>query len=444
MPIRLYSRIFWLFVLVGHVLAASAWIAFMAGGFPLRHPQFWTNRSLPTAIVVGCITAMIAARRQRLNITRGAMFGLLALYVALAITTWISFPFSYRLPSGAAAVMAVVVTLAAFQPTLRDGRRWSGSIVVGIIVGLAIGIAYPRLLRSPGVSTKPSVPRDIVIAMNAPPPKLAAVRLRPHIDIHPGDGSANIVAGRVIITVHPLLTFISRSPDRVWTCFAPRALRNGRPRSLASLERDGDALNLRFFDDSGATTLFANASGDALSLEAASRLDADVYSHLNTFTEIHVAGHRKLSVAFSPCAGTPIALTPQDASPARFAYVDADEVFHVVEASSAEKGPFDPIAAGGRLSRNDPLTMTLFDEGRPIATIMLRDWARQASTALSPTAGWGMPQNAIEFSLNGASDRSAASFYITLAATSVGRGFDSVGHAAGTYVNRIEIAPASP
>ena len=69
--------------------------------------------------------------------------------------------------------------------------------------------------------------------------------------------------------------------------------------------------------------------------------------------------------------------------------------------------------------------------------VVLADWSAQADTTLSPTAGWGVPVNAIEFSLAGDAPSSPASIFVTLAATSVGRGWDCVGHRPGTYRNRI-------
>jgi hypothetical protein len=80
-----------------------------------------------------------------------------------------------------------------------------------------------------------------------------------------------------------------------------------------------------------------------------------------------------------------------------------------------------------------------FDEDRAILRITLHDWSAQASTQLSPTAGWRVPVNAIEFSLSGESLASPASIFVTLAATSVGRGWDSVAHTAGTYRNCVTI-----
>ena len=135
------------------------------------------------------------------------------------------------------------------------------------------------------------------------------------------------------------------------------------------------------------------------------------------------------SLEFSPCPGERVevlgSITRWDGP--RFAYVDASRAFRVVEASSGEKGPFR-ILAEGRLEPADPLVIALHDEDQPVARVTLQDWAAQAGTDVSPTAGWGVPVNAIEFSLNGEAPSSPASIFVTLAGTSVGRGWDCVGH----------------
>ena len=121
--------------------------------------------------------------------------------------------------------------------------------------------------------------------------------------------------------------------------------------------------------------------------------------------------------------------------PARFAFLDAGNVFRVVEARSAEKGPFREIASGP--IRNDtPLKMIFFDDAIPVFRVTLVDWAAQTGRQISPTAGWLIPVNAIEFSMRA---ESTAQVFVTLAGTSVGRGFESVGHAAGVYRNRMSI-----
>jgi hypothetical protein len=86
------------------------------------------------------------------------------------------------------------------------------------------------------------------------------------------------------------------------------------------------------------------------------------------------------------------------------------------------------------------VTLTLLDEGEPVCRITLDDWPPQAGRSLSPTAGWGLPVNAIEFSqLGDGSGGGPISIWVALSATSVGRGWDSAGHAAGTYRNRMRI-----
>ena len=57
----------------------------------------------------------------------------------------------------------------------------------------------------------------------------------------------------------------------------------------------------------------------------------------------------------------------------------------------------------------------------------------------SGTAGWGLPQSSVQFFARG----HEAYVILTLADTGPGRGWDSVGHAAGTYRNRIKIEPSA-
>lgn len=122
------------------------------------------------------------------------------------------------------------------------------------------------------------------------------------------------------------------------------------------------------------------------------------------------------------------------------AYRDQSGRFAVVEASNAEKGPFRSLAAG-QLDRSDPLAFTLYNNGTPQCQISLEDWAAQASTQLSPTAGWKFTENSIGFQQLPADYNSSTTgfIYISLANTSTGRGFDSVGHAAGLYRNRMQV-----
>jgi hypothetical protein len=63
----------------------------------------------------------------------------------------------------------------------------------------------------------------------------------------------------------------------------------------------------------------------------------------------------------------------------------------------------------------------------------------QASTQLSPTAGWGIPVNATELLRSGEPETARMLISLSLAGTSFGRGTQTVGHADGIYRNRMTI-----
>ena len=277
-----------------------------------------------------------------------------------------------------------------------------------------------------------------------------SVRFDADVMVQTSDGSLLARFAPLTISVQPLLNFLSRSPDGAPVVLVPAGERAGPEPRFRDGWRIGDRSIRLAYDvpRQGAATLSveAESNGDAIVLDAASRLDRPVYSHLNAFCDIEVRGHRRLSLAFSPCPGAPIEVRHHDypfGRPARFAFVTADRTFRVVEASSGEKGPFRTLAEG-RLERGQPLAITLNDQGRAVARLTLDDFAAQADTTPSPTAGWGVPVNAIEFSLADDAPSSPASIFVTLAGTSVGRGWDCVGHAEGTYRNRVRLEAVGP
>lgn len=153
----------------------------------------------------------------------------------------------------------------------------------------------------------------------------------------------------------------------------------------------------------------------------------------------------RLGLRFSPSPELVVEVVHSDypfGAPARLAYLDEEGIFRVVQAKDAEKGPFTTLGEGP-LARGEALGIVLVELGeqhnRELATIVFRDWSLQVSTELSPTAGWGLPQNAVEFGRISMEPTSAVYIDLTLAGTSVGRGWDSVGHRAGVSENRVEI-----
>ncbi|HEX3356079.1 MAG TPA: hypothetical protein VHS31_03770 [Tepidisphaeraceae bacterium] len=278
------------------------------------------------------------------------------------------------------------------------------------------------------------------------PESQRSIQISHDVQVQPGSALVNFTAGRYMLGVQPVLDFVSRSPDRCWVLFAPRSLRDGPDQKFTGMIRGNDSLDLAYRSDFESLLHISTDAQTTTSIESMSRLNADIYSHLNTYCELTITGHHRLFVIFSPCPQTPIEVTSMEypsGKPERLAYLDASEMFRVVEGSSAEKGPYHELIHG-KLSRSDALTMSLLDNQQLMFRLTFADWAAQASVALSPTAGFGLPENAIEFSLNGANPSSSAGIYMTLAATSAGRGYASVGHAAGVYRNRIIVENPNP
>jgi hypothetical protein len=248
--------------------------------------------------------------------------------------------------------------------------------------------------------------------------------------------------GKLRIAIEPLLTFESRSVDRGLTLFASPADRIGPPRSLVGFEHRLDmALADYGMAEPARFDVMAQPEAGAFAITAQVDLPEAVYSHLNSYTTVFLAGHERIELEFSPCRGKWIDPMPHEypfGLPLRLGTMYHDGMFRVVQASNAEKGPFQTLAEG-RIARGDPLAITVRDAGREVAVFTFEDWSSQASTDLSPTAGWGLPQNEILFARQDSNPASPVFIGLTLASTSTGRGFDSVGHAAGSYRNRIRV-----
>ncbi len=442
-------RLFWLVVLVAHGFLAVGWWWLEPGGFHVGHPRFWVNRVAPLCglgLVIGSLAGLrvgsAKALRWFLPIWPGAWAG-------AAVAARVLFPITlselWLIPLAGAAAMGV----AAVSPWRRAGRRgWTGALAVALCAAAAgAGLVWTQ--RPSEASTHPRgelAGERALAGSTTSRPALESIRLDSRAMIYASDGSIMVHIDSLSLFVRPLLTFLNGSRDGCWSVFARQSDREGPAPRLLRSQQDGERSGrLSYeFPGLGTATLLARAEPDSgpITIEAATRIERVVFSHLNSYCDFEVRGHHRLELEFSPCPGIPVEVRPFDypiGRPARFAFVAADRTFRVVEASSGEKGPFRTLACG-RLDLEQPLTITLHDQGKAVGQISLVDWSSQADTQLSPTAGWGVPVNAIEFSLSGDSPSSFASIFVTLAGTSVGRGWDCVGHKAGTYRNRITIA----
>jgi hypothetical protein len=299
--------------------------------------------------------------------------------------------FFFPLSIGWLAVLIAVLAAAMFL--VARPAKW-----IRLAPCIVVGAAVPWLERAEDAETRP-------LGALAPAGTL------------PGS-AVQVSCGTLDLRVDPILRFQSTSPDRCW--------------SLFNRVTDSPAGVLRISRDAG-----------EVQLEAFTTLTHDVYAHLNHFARLDISGQRDLRVDFSAVPGFITRVEASDypvGRPMRFAYLGEDHALHVVEATSAEKGPFHQLAKG-QLD-GDALELTLYDGDEPQCTVALETFGAQASVALSPTAGWGAPVNAIELIRDDPDPRASAAIVVSLAATSVGRGWDTVGHRAGTYLNRMRIRRA--
>lgn len=425
---------------------AMTWWYLMPRGFPVAHPRFWANSILPSIAAATCLLGLLAIVRKWDGVLKCLVLVLGTLVAVAGIAGKCYFPESVSGAILIALSTCLVITLLVVGSALWIMRRtpvaaWSKAAC--ICAGTIAGIFLPWSQRAMDSATKP-FSRDILTPSSTRLEDSGdPLSLSDRITVSPGVGRVRLESGGTTLDVYPLLSFQSRSPDRCWTLLAPPSTNVWPPRSLVGLSREAGGITLDYEDDGHSRLKIGLADREeSVTIEALSHLPHDVYSHLNTFCELHVSGSGSLALSFSPCSDV-VEMKPSDypvGRPARLAYWDVNNVFHVVEARSGEKGPYRELTRG-MLKRDEPLQITIHNDKKAAWRITLSDWARQASRQLSPTAGWGLPENAIEFSLSCGGESCRGLIFMTLANTSTGRGWDSVGHAAGTYRNAMRIEP---
>lgn len=436
----LRARLFWLGVIQLHWIAAIGVLYAMPRGFPVGHRHWWANEVFPWVVIAYAVVTTLAVYLMQWRAMVGFMLASPIALIGAAAAGLAMFPVSGRI---AGLAVAIVATLALIGLRREFRPWWPGRrlMLAVIVFSIVFGAALPWTQRAEEPQTLPAGGDAVQLDRSNFERVLPTQAVTTQIRISPNSGDVVARFGTHSVQLSPLLTFESMSPDRCWTNLAPKAYRVA-PRRVLVQPSAGEFAYL----DLGRSRLRFNPVGDdGIELDATAELSRPVFSHLNSFCQATVTGHRKLSLIFSPAPDKPIDVQYSEyptGRPGRMAYMDNSGVFHVVQATSGEKGPFHELAAGP-LRRGEPLTITLLDEGKPFASMTLADFSSQASTQPSPTAGWGLPVNSIEFSLYDDNPRSLASIYISLASTSVGRGWDSVGHAAGVYRNRITLRPAS-
>lgn len=432
----------WQLIFAWHLAAAIAWWWVMPGGFPWQNVRTWSNGVLPWVIVAGAAAGFRGLVRRRAEPTASLIAAVPILWAAVVATACVLYPVSARRfgPPGVGIVAVLAAAWWFLSPMAERGarsQRWTW------LVAAALGAFYAWSIRSDPPATHPLdvLPPDFTHIAGGDAEVDALLR-GGYVHLVPGTGEVVYAAEGVMIHVQPLLTFESRSPDRCWTVYAPPNDRSGPPRQFVGRRSIDDVALLRYLDD-GAHIIRVRSRREAklCEIEGYSSYPRDVYSDRNYFCRVRLLSRHALRLTFSPCPHTPVAarrFADPTTAPAQFGYLRDDGAFVLVEAHRGETGPYQTLAEGP-LGRDGALRVMIEYDGLPAATLIFDDWAAQASTALSPTAGWGVPQNAVEFQRSEGDGEAIVEFWLTLAGSSIGRGFDSVGHKAGTYRNRMRI-----
>jgi hypothetical protein len=423
--------------LAGHLAAAAGYWWLSPKGFPLESSRFWLNSAMPVVLIAVAFAGLIGMHKSRWLVAGTVVLFFASAWWVGAIAGRIIFPISLR----GIWTMALMIGVAGFVCFLglirgepRSYRIWLFSAAAAVFVGwFAIWAQIPLPASTAPINAQPS---QMAMQGDGQPPQ-SVVHIGSACEFDTTEAELVMTIGNIRVNCRPILNFDRVSPDRFWSLFAPA---RHRFRSPAAQSNGDDVVKIRYSDDS--VVAFSTPMKDnALRLTAFTPVAEDTFSHLNTFCYFEISGHKQLSLSFSPCPDAEIEVLPADypiGRPARLAYLDDANQFMVVEAKSGEKGPFRELAAG-KLAPGDALTIMICDEGQPVARITLKDWSKQLSTSLSPSAGWRLPMNAIEFQRLYDAPGAPGGIWVTLAGTSVGRGWDTVGHRAGTYRNGLVI-----
>jgi hypothetical protein len=430
------TKLVWLALLALHIGIAAVWWWLMPHGFPSSTREYWLNEVAPLAVIALLATALLLRGKASEALLPPVLAAIIVFWMACGIASRITFTASceslWKLPFIGGAVLA-----ALWVQKFRHHLRPLWLVPLFVLPAALAGWDFPDWQRAPDPTTSPA---------GAALPDLPTatidhhlIKLSKSVQVRVDDARVVLRRDPLLLNVQPLLTFVDRSPDRSWTALAPAEENFATRRTLAAKLHDSNGWRL-VYKDEDASVLDVTARDNGVQLEARSRLARPVFAHVNSFTQLTIQGHHKLSLVFSPLPRRRIEV-PSPTAPERFAYVDAAGTFHVAQASQQQRGPFTEIAAAP-LSRSEPLTLTLYDGDVAAFTVTLSDWAAQAATTLSPTAGWGVPVNAIELVRGGDAESAPVLITFTLADTSIGRGTQTVGHAAGVYRNRLSVTIA--
>ncbi|MFO0893198.1 MAG: hypothetical protein U0790_29175 [Isosphaeraceae bacterium] len=347
---RLASLV-WLAALVGHATASALWWWLQPGGFPVWHPRFWINGVVPTVVLAWSVGSLRVLHRRRSAEFLSWLSPWPALWAGLAVAGRVAFPVtlkaSWLAPVAGSSLLALC--LVALLARTRSSISLAGTVAAG--VGFFIGVIGILAQRPPAPTASP-LPADGPTAKEERPAGNGrGLALPTGAMVDARGASIQFRHPPLTIFVSPLLRFLSRSPDGCWTVFVPRDLREEREPRLLPNGTGGEQPGSHWsylLPGQGRAWLRVDPreTTQGVDIEAVTNLERPVHSHLNSFCDLEVRGHRRLFLTFSP-RPEPGSTEPDypggAARPVRLR--DRGRRFRVAEAVKRRRRPVFPVLA---------------------------------------------------------------------------------------------------
>jgi hypothetical protein len=427
---------FWCLVLArgscGAALAISlGWCVTRAprGFAPFSWPFFEHQVFLPAlAVLAGMGALSTLLRRSPRYALRDAFWGValpIALVVAVVGNTSYAAWFAGAVVFSAAVLLAPRVLRAEWRRGKERVRFWA--LVLGASFGLLFSFATlaPRATTHPlpGEPKAPDWSRGLDFRADSPV-ALELDGFRVNVTPHPvGNGPISVEMGGQSWDIDPAFELSSYSQSGLWTVFD---YHSERPPRWEVASVDAKSVALRARSALLSTNALVRIEGGELSVQSVTHVRRELCVHLaralaihgatgDSEAKLHVDGntwetHETRYAGLMPFLAAAAELGPLELLAYRRGKLE------LLRATEDEKGPFITLAT---LADHDPWL-----EVRGVR-FQIRGFARQAAREPSPTAGYGVSQAAIQ--------ARGDDIRVELAATAVGRGWNTVRIAPGMY-----------
>jgi len=197
------------FLLTG--LCSGAYFFMMAGGFPTSSLLFWSNTIMSPVITVLILLSLIFRSKQKAKAYRTCKISYIAFIGSFIITAKILYPQTVRVSFLVFfAVFIGVLLLSLLQEKVSAKHIY---VIPACALSISIGFILPLSQKTEAASTIPL--NEPLSQFTTPLKKVSeAVSLREGASVYLNNAAFRVRSGKSTLHIHPLLRFISLSPDK--------------------------------------------------------------------------------------------------------------------------------------------------------------------------------------------------------------------------------------